>query len=44
MYKEEWGNKNLRHTYECLERMIFGDTVVDVIKFKLIGSDGISGK
>ena len=44
MWKDTWGNKNFRHTNESLEMMIFGDTVVDITKYELIGSDGFSGK
>ena len=44
MLKDNYGNKNLRHTWESLETMVFGDTVVDIIKFELIGREGESGK
>ena len=37
---ERWGNRNLHHKCGSVEMMLFGDTVVNTIKYEFTGSEG----
>ena len=40
IFKEAYENKNLRHSFDIHDMVIFGDTVISMVEYELTNSEG----